>query len=92
MKWFTAGERAMTIEQLRHAHQAQPFQPFSLHLADGKQLDVPHREFLSHSESGRTVIVHERGEAWNVVDLLLVTRLEFSPARAAGQNGGPNES
>jgi hypothetical protein len=38
------------------------------------------------------VIVHERGEAWNVVDLLLVTRLEFSPARAAGQNGGPNGS
>jgi hypothetical protein len=76
----------MTIEQLRQAHQAQPFAPFSLHLADGKQLEVPHREFLSRSETGRTVIVHGQGERWNVVDLLLVTRLEFG-AGAAAQNG-----
>jgi hypothetical protein len=77
----------MTIEQLKQAHQAQPFVPFALHLADGNRLDVPHREFLSHSKSGRTVIVHGKGETWNVVDLLLVTRLELSPRGAKGSNG-----
>jgi len=78
----------MTIEQLRTAYEAQPFQPFILHLADGKQLNVPHREFMSHSASGRTVIIHGEGETWNVVDLLLVTRLEVNPIRLSdGKNG-----
>jgi hypothetical protein len=66
----------MTIEQLRAVHQASPFQPFTLHLADGKVLRVPHRELLSHSESGRTIVVHQPNETFSVVDLLLVTRLE----------------
>lgn len=77
----------MTVEQLREVHQAQPFQPFVLHLTDGKQLPVPHREFLSHSSTGRTVIVHDQGETWNVLDLLLVTRIEVNPARTTGHNG-----
>lgn len=67
----------MTFERLRAVHQAQPFQPFTLHLADGRQLHVPHREFLSHSPAGRTVIVHETDESFSIVDLLLVTRLEI---------------
>jgi hypothetical protein len=77
----------MTVEQLRNMHQAQPFTPFIIHLADGKQLAVPHREFLSYSPSGRTVIVHGEGETWSVVDLLLVTRLEADPSRSKNQNG-----
>lgn len=77
----------MTVEQLRNTHQAQPFTPFIIYLADGKQLAVPHREFLSYSPSGRTVIVHDEGETWSVVDLLLVTRLEADPAKATRPNG-----
>jgi hypothetical protein len=80
----------MTIELLRQAHQAQPFVPFALHVADGAHIEAPHREFLSHSETGRTVIVHGQGERWNVVDLLLVTRLEFNRSHVPGQNGGPH--
>ena len=66
----------VTIEQLRNVHQASPFQPFTLHLADGRKLHVPHREFLSHSPSGRTVIVYGEGDSFNIVDLLLVTDVE----------------
>jgi hypothetical protein len=77
----------MTMEQLRHAHQAQPFSPFALYLADGKSFEVPHREFLSYSD-GRTAIVHEAGGNWNVVDLLLVTRLEFSPPQSMRSGNG----
>jgi hypothetical protein len=74
----------MTIEQLRNIHQATPFQPFTIHLADGRSLFVPHREFLSHSPSGRTVIVFGEGDSLRVVDLLLVRELEVraSPAGA----------
>jgi len=75
----------MTIEQLRSVHQARPFRPFVLHLADGQMLSVPHSEFLSHSPTGRTVVVHESDESYSIVDLLLVTRIEVL-------NGTPADS
>jgi hypothetical protein len=75
----------MTIEQLQSVYQAQPFRPFVLHLADGRQLHVPHREFLSHSPGGRTLIVFEGDESFSIVDLLLVTRIEV-------QNGAAGKS
>jgi hypothetical protein len=81
----------MTTKQLRLAHQAQPFLPFAIHLADGKSFDVPHREFLSYSD-GRIAIVHEPGGKWNIVDLLLVTRLEFSPPQSMRTGNGSHEN
>ena len=77
----------MTIEQLRRIHEAQPFRAFTIHLADGRQLEVPHREFLSHSPSGRTVIVYHLDDTFSVIDLLLVTEIEVHPApQASTQN------
>jgi hypothetical protein len=72
----------MTIEQIRTLHHATPFRPFRLHLADGRQIDVPHRDFMSQSPSGRTVIVHHPDDTWSVIDLLLVTELQVLPATA----------
>ena len=69
----------MTIQQLRHVHDAQPFQPFVIHLADGRQVPVHHREFLMASPSGRTVIVYQPDDSFNIIDLLLVTDLEVRP-------------
>jgi hypothetical protein len=69
----------MTIEQLRNAHHAQPFRPFMIHLADGRSLHVPHSEFLSYSPSGRTIIVHQADDSFNIIDLLLVTDIEVVP-------------
>jgi hypothetical protein len=70
----------VTIEQLRAVHRATPFRPFTIHLADGGRLEVPHRDFLSHSPSGRTVIVYGKDESFGVVDLLLVTELSVKAA------------
>lgn len=73
------GEKpAMSIEQLQAIHQAAPFRPFTIHVADGRQFDVPHREFLSHSPRGRTIIVYHDDDSFSVLDLLLVTELEVS--------------
>ena len=66
----------MTIEQLRNVHHAEPFQPFTIHLADGRNFLVPHRDFLSHSPTGRTIIVHHQDDSFSILDLLLVTELE----------------
>jgi hypothetical protein len=78
----------MTIEQLRGTREANPFRPFTIHLADGRSLRVPHRDYLSTSPGGRTVIVYQAGEAFSIIDLLLVTKLAIEDAPTAAGGGG----
>ena len=66
----------MTIEQMRAIHQANPFQPFTIHLADGRSIRVSHNQQMSMSPSGRTCIVYRHDDSFEIVDLLLVTTLE----------------
>jgi len=67
----------MTVEQLQKAYKAEPFQPFVVHLADGREFSVPHREFLWLVPNSRTfAVAHPDGSA-EIFDLLLVTSLEF---------------
>ncbi len=66
----------MTIEQLRQMHQARPFRPFRVHMADGRHVNVDHPEFLAHTPAGRTIMVARPDESFEVIDLLLVTSLE----------------
>jgi hypothetical protein len=76
----------MTIEQLRNLYNAQPFQPFLMHLADGRNIPVRHREFLMPSPSGRTVIVYQPDDCFNIFDLLLVTDLEVTSNAASPES------
>jgi hypothetical protein len=76
----------MTIEQLRNLYNAQPFQPFLMHLADGRNIPVRHREFLMPSPSGRTVIVYQPDDSFNIFDLLLVTDLEVTSNAASPES------
>ena len=47
-------------------------------MADGRALEVPHPDFMARSKSGRTAIIFRpEGEGWSVVDLLLMSELEF---------------
>jgi hypothetical protein len=67
----------VTIQQLKAVYQAQPFRPFVMHLADGRQMPVMHRELIMSSPSGRTVAVYLADDTVHIVDLLLVTDLEL---------------
>lgn len=77
----------MTIERIRDAINRQPFAPFVIHLADGRQIPVQHREFIFATPSGRTIIVAQPDDSLNIIDLLLVTDLEMKRGRngAAGK-------
>lgn len=78
----------MTAEQLRATRDANPFRPFTIHLADGRKLTVPHRDFVSQSPGGRTIIVYHADESFSIVDLYLVTELEVqAPADSEGADG-----
>ena len=72
----------MTIEQMRATREANPFRPFTINLADGRSLRVPHRDYLSMSPSGRTVIVYQPDEVFSILDLLLVTELTIDAPAA----------
>lgn len=71
----------MTIEQLRQVWEADPFRPFTIQLADGRNVMVHHREFVAASPSGRTIIVYLPDESFRMIDLLLVTELEVSKGK-----------
>ena len=75
----------MTVEQLRNMHQARPFRPFTIRMADGTSYYVPHSEFLSQSPSGRTIIVHHPDDTFSVIDLLLVTELKVDGSPTTAQ-------
>ena len=57
-------------------HQARPFQPFEINLADGRALPVEHPEVLAISPPGRTIGVGLDDGTIEIVDLLLVTSLK----------------
>ena len=69
----------MTSEQIRKMHQAQPFQPFEVHLADGRSHSVDHPECLAIRPGGRTIGIALADDTIEIVDLLLVTSLKPRP-------------
>ena len=78
-------EGSMTIEHLRVAQQTRPFRPFTIHMADGRSFHIRHNEFLSHSPSGRTVIVYQNDDSFAILDILLMTELAFPATAPAAQ-------
>jgi hypothetical protein len=72
----------MTIEPVRDPYNAAPFKPFIIHLADGRQIPVKHRELMVISPSGRTIVVYQADDTLNIIDLLLVTDLEVRNGKA----------
>jgi hypothetical protein len=69
--------RTMTVEKIRTAWKERPFRPFVLHLADGRQVPVRHPEFMLISPLGRTIVVEQPDDTMNIVDVFLVTDIEY---------------
>jgi hypothetical protein len=67
----------MTINSLRDVLHAVPFQPFTIRLADGRSVPVPHPGFVVVTGGVRTAIVASHIEDhFTIIDLLLVTQLD----------------
>ena len=65
----------MTIEQVRQLYEATPFEPFVIHVADGREISVVSREFMLIAPKGRMLVVAEPNGKLHHIDLLLVTDL-----------------
>ena len=73
----------MDLNGIREALRRTPFQPFSMRLADGRELPVSHPEFVALGP--RLVVVVADDNSWAVVEPLLIVSLDFKP------NGAPSE-
>ena len=74
----------MTTERFQAVLHQVPFRPFTIHMADGRSIEVRHPDFVAVTPTGRTIIVTHPDENFSVLDLLLMSELEVHAA-----NGHP---
>jgi len=66
----------MDLQGIREALRRRPFESFSIRLADGRSLDVPHQEMVAVGK--RRIIVVEPDDFWSVVEPLLIVSLDYN--------------
>ena len=69
--------RAENLDELIHA---EPFRPFTICLANGARIDVPHPQWIIHPRGTRTAVVMSPDESVRIIDIGLVLEL---PGRTA---------
>jgi hypothetical protein len=77
----------MTIDELRGFSRAQPFQPYVIHLTDGRAVLVSHPELMMAVPSGRTILVCQPDDTIDVIDLPQVARVEVKQERRGSRGG-----
>jgi hypothetical protein len=75
----------MDIAGIREALHKQPFSPFSLRLADGRNLSVGHPDFVALHP--RRIIVVNDDASWSVIEPLLIVSIDFDSPHKKGSNG-----
>ena len=72
----------MTVDQELGRQNAAPFRPYSLILADGRQLYIDHQDFVSASKNEELVAVFDMSGGVRIIDLTLVVSLRYGPKLA----------
>ena len=75
----------MKIAEVRSLLHASPFRPFLIHVADGGRLLVQHEDFVALAPTGREMFVYLPDGSHQVVDAMMVTRLEVGKKNGAGK-------
>ena len=71
----------MTAQEFRSVFEALPFRPFTVHLADGREVAIRHQDYALLSPTGRTLIVYEDDDSFQVLDLMLATSVQVNGKR-----------
>ena len=77
----------MRIEEIREAQRAQPFIPFTMHLADGRAFTIAHPDFLWVSRKGRLAWVEDLDGNAELIDPLMVVSLSVPAGRVESPAG-----
>jgi hypothetical protein len=76
----------MTVDELREALKAQPFQAFTPRTLGGSSLPVNHPEMVALSPGGRTIAVFStRDNAFEIVDTLMIESLVLGGGDSSGE-------
>lgn len=73
----------MTVNQFKTILYQQPFQRFTIRLANGRALPLTQPDFVSLSPMRRSVTVCRPDETFSVLDLLLMTDLHVANGKPA---------
>ena len=73
----------MDLAGIREALHKQPFEPFTIRLADGQSLPVPHADFVAVGP--RRIVVVSVDDSWCVVEPLLIVSLDYNGSRKSKQ-------
>lgn len=66
----------MKMSEVRGLLHAQPFRPFLIYVADGGRGAVKHEDFVALAPTGREVIVYQPDSVNQIIDVMLINRLE----------------
>lgn len=75
------------LDEIRDRVRKQPFESFVIHLADGRELTVPHPEFLWLPEPGWLFYFHEGMRSTERINPSLIVSVQtqhFAPEEQAG--------
>ena len=72
-KCISTGMSPDAVKKFMHA---TPWKPFVLCLADGRNIQVPHPDFISISRAGRTVVVTAVDEEFEMIDVFLILSIK----------------
>ena len=70
----------MNPETIRGLVGADPFRPFTLRLADGRLIKVPHRSFITISTDGKSFTLFGSG-ATDTIETILLANAEVEGAK-----------
>jgi hypothetical protein len=69
----------MEAAAIREAMHTEPFRPFTLRLADGRELPVPHPDFIAVAGNGRRVVVFSPvDDAMAILEPLLIVSFQYA--------------
>jgi hypothetical protein len=72
--------RRVTAEQIRRAQRAQPFVPFVLRLANGREVPVRRPGLMLLPPRSRLMAVYDTDDACSMIYVALVEDIEFKRA------------
>jgi len=67
----------VTVDKLREVPGTQPFKPFTIHVADGRDVPLAHPEFVSVDPEGCVMHVFQEDGRSKFIDFVLVTGIEL---------------
>ncbi len=73
----------MDLNAIRDALHQQPFRPFAVRLADGRELTVPHPDFVAITNRSFIIVDRQTPESYSIIEPILIVSLEYQKASTA---------